>query len=171
MLRLAKAFFEIALWKKTPAILPASLLLLALAAAGVALTEVLGALLPPPPNDAILLRIVLGVGLPLGFAWAILALARRKQRFLQIGSALLGVGAITDAIRYPLFSVFELLGTNQPAALPIGILLIVGLIWYLLACAHIWSAALDSGKLLGGVISLGYFLLSDELGRQLLPQS
>jgi len=47
MLRLVKAFCDIALWRKSPAQLPASLFLLGLVAAAVALLEVLGALLPP----------------------------------------------------------------------------------------------------------------------------
>jgi hypothetical protein len=39
MLRLAKAFWEIALWRRTPAQLPASLFLLALVAAAAALEQ------------------------------------------------------------------------------------------------------------------------------------
>ena len=53
MLQLAKAFLDIALRRQTPAYLPASLLLLVLAASANALTETLGALLPPPPNGQI----------------------------------------------------------------------------------------------------------------------
>jgi hypothetical protein len=53
----------------------------------------------------------------------------------------------------------------------VGLLLYVGLIWYLLACAHIWRAALDSGLLLGGIISVGYLVLSIALEQQMLPQT
>jgi hypothetical protein len=49
MLRLAKAFWDIALWRKSPAQLPASVFLLCLVAAAAALLEVIGALLPPRP--------------------------------------------------------------------------------------------------------------------------
>jgi len=41
MLRLAKAFLDIALWRKSPAQLPASLLLLGIVACAVAALEVL----------------------------------------------------------------------------------------------------------------------------------
>jgi hypothetical protein len=45
------------------------------------------------------------------------------------------------------------------------------LIWYLLGCANIWRAALDSGFMLGGVISVGYLVLSIALEQLLLPQT
>ena len=50
-------------------------------------------------------------------------------------------------------------------------LLFVGLIWYLLACANIWRSALDSGFMLGGGISVGYLVLSMLLEQLLLTQS
>jgi NhaP-type Na+/H+ and K+/H+ antiporter len=49
--------------------------------------------------------------------------------------------------------------------------MLVGLIWYLLACANIWRAALDSGLSLGVAISVGYLLLSIAVEQQLLPDT
>ena len=169
MLRLAKAFLDIALWRRTPAQLPASRLLLALVVGAAALMEVLGAFLPPGPSDGILVRVAMGVGLPLAFTWAVLALARRRERFLQTASALLGVGVLAEIVLYPLAAVLRLMGEDRMVSIPIGLLLYVALIWYLLACAHIWRAALDSGLLLGGLISVGYLVLSIALEQQMLP--
>jgi hypothetical protein len=169
MLRLAKAFLDIALWRRSPAQLPASLFLLVLVASAVALLEVLGALLPPGPSDRIVTRVVLSVGLPLGFAWVVLAIARHGQRFLQTGIALLGVAVLAELIMYPLGSLLSVIGSDRPAAIPLGLLLFVGLIWYLLACANIWRAALDSGLGIGIAISVGYLLLSMVLEQELLP--
>jgi hypothetical protein len=171
MLRLAKAFLDIALGRQTPAHLPASVLLLVLAAIAVALTEVFGALLPPPPNGQIALRIVLEVGLPLLFAWLLLALTRRRERFLQTATALLGVAAIAAVILYPLDSVLRFMGQESVAALLVGVLYTAIFIGYLLACAHIWRSALDSGFVLGALISFSYFILSAIIGRQVLLQS
>ncbi len=171
MLRLAKAFLDIALWRRSPAQLPASLFLLGLVAAAVALLEVLGALLPPNPSDRILTRVVLSVGLPLAFAWVVLAIARHGQRFLQTGIALLGVAVLAELVLYPLGSLLNVVGSDRPAAIPLGLLLFVGLIWYLLACANIWRAALDSGLGLGLAISVGYLLLSMALEQQFLPDA
>jgi hypothetical protein len=171
MLRLAKAFLDIALWRISPAQLPASLFLLALVSCAAALLEVLSAFLPPVSTDRLFTRIVLSVCLPLGFAWAILVLAHRRQRFLQTGIALLGVGVIAEILLYPIGSLIHVIGSDRVAAVPLGVLMLVGLIWYLLACANIWRAALDSGLSLGVVVSVGYLLLSIALEQQLLPDT
>jgi hypothetical protein len=169
MLRFAKAFFDIALWRRSPAQLPASLLLLGIVAAAVAVLEVVGALLPPSNGDRILTRIVLAVGLPLAFAWIVLAAARHRQRFLQTGIALLGVAVIAEIVLYPLGSLLHAVGTDQAGSIAIGLLLLAGLVWYLLACAYIWRAALDSGLGLGLLVSVGYLILSLVVEQQLLP--
>jgi hypothetical protein len=171
MLRLAKAFWDIALWRRTPAQLPASLFLLALVAIAAALVEVLSAFLPPASSDRIFTRIALSVGLPLGFAWAVLVLARHRQRFLQTGIALLGVGVLAELVLYPIGSLIHVIGTDSLESVPFGILMLVVLIWYLLACANIWRAALDSRLSVGVVISVGYLLLSMVLEQQLLPDT
>jgi hypothetical protein len=171
MLRLLKAFWDIALWRKSPAQLPASLFLLGLLSAAVALLEVVGALLPSNPDDRILTRIVLSVGSPLAFAWVVLAVSRHRQRFLQTSSALLGVAVLAELVLYPLGSVVNMIGTDRPAAIPFLLLSCVGFIWYLLACANIWRAALDSGLGIGIAVSIGYVLLSFALDQQLLPDA
>ncbi|HEY2144749.1 MAG TPA: hypothetical protein VGH12_01675 [Steroidobacteraceae bacterium] len=173
MLRLAKAFLEIALWKKTPAHLPASPFLLALTACVAALLEVLSALLPPNRRDGILTGILLSVALPMCFAWVVLALAKRRQRFVQTASALLGAEVLAEIVVYPVIAMLRVMETDRLISNPLGLVLyavyIVGIIWYLLACAHIWRSALDTGLLLGGVISAGYFVLSTVLEFQVAP--
>ena len=171
MRRLAKAFFDIAMWKQTPAYLPASSFLLALVVCAAVLLEVMGSLLPPSSLHGIFPRIILSVGLPLGFTWALLSLAKRPQRFLQTGVALLGVSVLADLVFYPLSSMLRFIGADRLLAIPVACVLCVAFIWYLLAGAHIWRCALDSGLLLGGVISVGYFLFSTVLELQLLPQT
>jgi hypothetical protein len=171
MLLLAKAFLDIALRRQTPANLPASVLLLALVACVAALTEVFGALLPPPPNGQIPLRIVLEVGLPLAFTWILLAFARRRARFLQTATALLGVGALASLILYPLDSLIGVMGEDKLMSLPIGVIWTAVLIGYLAAFAHIWRSALDSRLLLGVGISLGYLVLRISIEHRLLAQA
>lgn len=171
MLRLAKAFLDIALWRQTPAHLPASLFLLALTVCAAGLMEVMGAYLTPGPQDRMVARVALEVGLPLAFTWAVLAIGRRRARFLQTATALLGVGVLAEIVLYPLGALRSAMGDDRMASIPLGLLLLVGFIWYLLACAHIWRAALDSGVALGGVISVGYLILTIALEQQLLPQT
>ena len=70
---------------------------------------------------------------------------------------------------YPLGSLLNLIGADRTGRAARRDLLLVGLIWYLLACANIWRAALDARLVLGGVISVGYLLLSMFLEQTLLP--
>ena len=170
MLRLAMAFWEIGIGKRTPAQLPASLFLLGLVAAAAALLEVLGSLVPPPVSvDRIFIRIVLSVGLPLGFTWVVLALARRRGRLLQTGIALLGVEVLAELALYPLGALIRVVGSERPASVALELLMLVGLTWYFLACANVWRCALDSGLILGIAASLGYLLLSMASEQLLLP--
>lgn len=171
MFRLAKVFWDIALGRRSPAQLPSSVFLLMLVSAAVAALEVVGALLPPGSSDGILLRVILSVAVPLAFAWVVLAITQHGQRFLQTGSALLGVAVLAELVMYPLGSLLNVIGSERPASIPLGVLLLVGLIWYLLACANIWRAALDSGIGVGIAVSVGYLLLSMLLEQQLLSDS
>jgi hypothetical protein len=168
MLRLVKAFLDIALWRRTPAQLPASLFLLTLVVIATALIEVVGHYLPPVMNDRLWVRIGLSVALPLGFVGAVLILAHRPQRYLQTTIALMGIGVLSDLIQYPIDSLMGFVGPNNVAAVPLGILMLAGLVWYLLACTNIWRSALDSGITLGATLSLSYLLLSILLAQELL---
>ena len=128
-------------------------------------------MLPPAQLGQLPLRILLSVALPLLWAWMILSLTRRRPRFLQTSTALLGVGVLAQLLLYPLGSLLEVLGTDHPASLPLGLLSFIGLVWYLLACANIWKAALESGITLGLAISIGYWILSVMMDQLLLPDA
>ncbi len=171
MLLLAKAFWDIAFWRRTPAQLPASMFLLGLVAAAAAVLEVVGALLPPASTDRIVLRIVLSVGLPLVFAWAVLGATHRRQRFLQTSTALLGVGVLAELVLYPIVSLRQVIGAENLASIPLEILMLIVWIGYVLACANVWRAAMDSGAILGIAISVGCLLLTIVVEQQLLPDA
>ena len=98
-------------------------------------------------------------------------MAHRRQRFLQTGIALLGVEVLAELVLYPFGSLIHVIGSDRLASMPLEILMLVGFIWYMLACANIWRVALDSGLSLGIAISVGYFLLSIVLEQQLLPNA
>jgi hypothetical protein len=170
MLRLVKAFWDITMWRRSPAQLPASLFLLGLVVFALGALEALLALLPPSSGDRIITRVALSVGLPLLFAWTVLAVTHHRQRFLQTGIALLGVEVLAELLLYPLSSLLNGVGSDW-AAVPLMALLCLGLVWYLLACANIWRAALDSGVGVALAVSVGYLVLSTALVQQLLPST
>jgi hypothetical protein len=168
MTRLLKAFLDIALWRKTPAVLPASTFLLVLAAIAAALVEAMGDSLPPSPRNAVWLRVACAVVVPLCFCWVVLALTRRRQRFLQTASAILGVDVLAGIVLYPLDAAIRMVGVDRPWALPLGVVLFAMYIGYMLAGVNIWRAALDSGVIAGGLVSVAYFVLQLFLEQQLL---
>jgi hypothetical protein len=170
MLRLAKAFWDIALSRRSPADLPASLFLLCLVAVVSAALEVFDALLPPHPSRKIAIRVLLEVGWPILFAGVVLAAARRSPRFLQTASALVGVGILADLMVYPAEWMLEYIGTERLFSVPFYVLYFVGFTWFLLACSQIWRAALDSGLGVGAAISVGYLLLQLTLEQQFLAE-
>jgi hypothetical protein len=167
MTRLLKAFLDIALWRKTPAVLPASTFLLVLAAIVAALLEPLSDLLAPQPRHLLVLRMAFAVFVPLCFTWLVLALAKRPERFLQTGSAVLGVDVLAGVVLYPLDAAIQMVGEGKPWALPLGVALLGGYVSYIVAGANIWRAALDSGVIVGGLVSLSYFLVQVLLGQYL----
>ena len=171
MLILAKAFLDIAFWRRSPAQLPASMFLLGLVAAAAAVLEVAGALLPPASTHRIVLRMVLSVGLPPAFAWAILAVTHRRQRFVQTSIALLGVGVLAEIVLYPIVSLSQVIGPENLASIPLEILMLIVWIGYMLACANIWRAAMDSGAIPGIAISVACLLLTLVVEQQFLPDA
>ena len=171
MLRLVKAFWDLAVWRMSPAQLPASVLLLSMISAVLVVLELLDSLLPSPTGDHLFIRIALSVGLPIAWTWVVLVVARHRQRFLQTASALLGIAALSEAFFYPLGWLMHALGQDDPLSDSIKFLLLVGVVWYLLACANVWRAALDSRLSVGIVMSLAYFLGSVLLEYRLLPDT
>ncbi len=153
MLRLAKAFLDIALWRQTPAHLPASLFLLVLVAAAAALTGGAGRAAPAAARATesrmrVDLERRLAAGFRLGWCWRLhgtaqRVLADRDRAAGRRGAG--GAGAVSVGLACSASSAID-----ESRSIPVGLLLFVGFIWYLLACAHIWRAALDSGLALGG---------------------
>jgi hypothetical protein len=168
MTRLVKAFLDIALWRKTPAVLPASTFLLVLVAIADALVEVMGGSLPPKPSKALALRVAFAVLMPLCFTWVVLASTKHRERFLQTGSAVLGIDVLAGIVLYPLGAAILMVGVDKPWAVPLGVALYAGYFGYLLAGVNIWRSALDTSVFVGGLVSLGYFFLNLFLAQQLL---
>ena len=154
MTQLLKAFLDIALWRKTPAALPASAFLLTLAAIADAVVEAVQDWLFPD-RQHILFNVVVTVAAPLCFTWAALALTKKRHRFFQTGSAVLGIDAMIGLLFLPLEAVARSAGPNSALAPVFALLVYAGLIAYLIANMNVWRAALDVGLISAGLVSLG----------------
>jgi hypothetical protein len=165
MTRLLKTFLDIALWRKTPAALPVSAFLLTLVAGADALLEAVQDWWFPD-RQHVLFNMVVAVAAPLCFTWAALALTKKRHRFLQTGSAVLGIDALVGLLFLPLEAAARAVGPNSSLAPVFALLVYAGLIAYLIANMNVWRAALDTGLISAGLISLGYVVMQLLLGQE-----
>ena len=169
MSRLVKAFLDIALWRKTPASLPASTFLLALVASADVVVDLLAEWVVPAPQGRLFFSVLLTVLAPLCFTGVVLAVTKRSHRFLQTGSAVLGIDVIFSLILLPLQALNSALGTDRPLSGAIlALLSYAGLIAYLMANMNVWRSAVDTGLISAGLISLGYVMLQLVVSQELM---
>jgi uncharacterized membrane protein (DUF2068 family) len=168
MSRLLKLFLDIALLRNSPAAVPASGLLFALACVALALLEVLASYLPHIGRNELLKRMAISVSLPLLWSWCLLAMAGRRTRFLQTGTALAAVQVICGALLYPVLSLQQSFAQTDPRFALAASLLLVLFVWQLIACAGIWRAALEIGWMLALGLAIAYVPLELYVSKWLL---
>jgi hypothetical protein len=100
---------------------------------------------PPPAPESIASRILLERGSAARVGLGVLRLANRRERFLQTAIALLGVGALALLVLVSAWA-GSAISSAPIIRSPFRWYLLAdrGLVWYMLACAHIWRAALES---------------------------
>ncbi|HEX9707782.1 MAG TPA: hypothetical protein VGA24_09120 [Steroidobacteraceae bacterium] len=167
MTRLPSSLAQIALLRKDPGILPASLLLSALLALGYAGANAFLAYVDDA--ERILLRTAVDLGLALAFFWMLLVLTRRTHRLPQTLSAVFG----TYVLLAPAMTLLIMLGgpakTNYAAWLLTNAGSTVITIWYLLIVGHILKSALDTGLVTGFAIAVTWAVASVAIARSLFP--
>jgi hypothetical protein len=140
---LFKAFVDIALWRKGPQHLPASVLLLLIV---VVLSGVLSLVFRPtldPPEQHLTLLVVLEIGISLAWIWLLLAAFRRPERFVQTATAIFGTGVLLTPLLFGIRTALESMEKTSPLLVPVLLGLLTLLVWYLLINAHILRAALE----------------------------
>jgi hypothetical protein len=139
---LARLYFDIAIWRRSPADVPAvSVLLWMTVAAYAAVTALLSAALQLRASWP--RELAVDVAYMLAWVWLLLRATGRRERFVQTASAVFGY----QLILAPLMIGVSALVPEHPAPgdpqllLQIATLLLV--IWIVLVTAHITRAALD----------------------------
>jgi hypothetical protein len=168
MRRLLGVVWSIALLRSEPRDLPASMRLLALAAAVNFSLELLALRLMPHPEGA-LNHSLLDLGLTTTVFSALLLLFRRGHRLPQTLTALFAVDTLLMlpilaliAVSYAPFGGGEL--ENLIQACQIAILL-----WGILVMGHIVRAALEVPLFTGLAVAMSYTAVAIFLARQLMP--
>jgi hypothetical protein len=151
--------WDIALWRRSPRDLPASLSLLCAVALPYVLFGVAEAELAHEPGHAFA-RAFADLAVTGFLFWACLALRRRGYRIVQ---TLIAVFATTSLVALPIVGVLlvsDALGKDDPVSLALQFLLLPLQVWYLLVLARIVRLAIDSTLGAGMAIAVGYALVS-----------
>ncbi len=175
MTELVKLFTQIALLRRGPQDLPASMLLLVLTVVGYLVVNLLMYALLPPANPAELhsypAQLLVDTAFTLLWYVVLLRLAGRPERTLQTSTAVFGLQIVLT----PLLCFESWLGPrfaqDTTWAVPVGVLAIVVGVWWIAANSHIVKAALEWTSGLSVVLVILQILASFVLQRELLSVS
>lgn len=165
MTRLPSSLAQIALLRKDPGVLPASLLLSALLGLGYAGANVALALVDQA--ERILARTALDLVFTLAFFWTLLVLTRRSHRLPQTLSAVFG----TYMLLAPVMAVLILMSGPAKTNYAVWLLTNAGsaviTIWYLLIVGHVLKSALDTGLVTGFAVAVTWAIAGLAISQQL----
>ena len=143
MIELFKAFVDITLWRKGPQHLPASALLLVVVVILDGLLTLVFTRTLDPQQKQLGLRVLLEIGLSLGWIWLLLALFGRSERFMQTSTAVFGTSVLLTPVMYGMQAMLDGVGKTSMLLVPMRLALLTVFVWYLLINANIMRAALE----------------------------
>jgi hypothetical protein len=159
VLQFLKVFLDIVLWRRGPQDLPASSLLLVLAAAAYVVVSIVQLAMLGEPSAAWLVFVVLDPVLLVAGTWLLLRLFNRRERFLQTATAVLGTGALLGvALFLPTQWLLAALGVEAEST-GAGLAALSLVVVFALVTGRILKLATDSNLFTGIALSLTYFLL------------
>jgi len=165
MFELITQLFDIALFKKGPQDLPPSAALLWLLAVVDLAVGFLMASIQTHWFEA-LLQAVIGVVLLVGFSGLMLYTARKRARFYQTTSALLGVDALIGFIALPGIATM----TTGKGVLLAFIVTVGLMIWHGAVIGHIIRNALEQTLMFGLGLAFLYLLVTYQVMALLFPE-
>jgi hypothetical protein len=168
MQALLKAFWDIALWRRGPGDLPDSLALVGLTAAAYAVLSAVQSWMIYG-GDRLLPRTVADLLLTVGLVWLLLVATRRRHRFNQTISAVLGTGALLSPLVILLIALRAPADSVQLVALAVWAGSVGVILWFTFVLGHIVRSALDTGLFTGVAIAVTYVVASAAALTRLFP--
>ena len=158
---LLNSLVQIALLRKDPSVLPASVLLVVLTGGAFAVASVVQSYILHG-NDHLVGRTVLEIGLAIAVFWALLAATRFRNRLAQTLSAVFGTTVLVAPI------IVALLTLRMPRIL-VEVISVLVILWYIVIIAHILRSAMQIGFVTSLAIAFTWLLVSDALVGWLFP--
>jgi hypothetical protein len=168
LLRLLLVFVDIALHRKGPEDLPVSRFLFALVLPFYITVSLLALRINWSLPRAFSM-IVADLMLYLAFFWILLSAAKRRPRYWQTVTAVLGAETLPNFIAVPILAWRSSMpDPDQLSAISTALLALL-LLWSIDIAGLVLSRALDQPYIVGVVIMIGYAICSIVLGELLLP--
>jgi len=169
MTQLLRSLFQIALLRKDPSVLPASVVLAVLLGLAYAVTSALQSWMLYG-SDRIVLRTAVDLGLSVALVWVVLTVTRRGHRFPQTVSAVLGTSVLVAPVVVLLLVLMQGPATTYyPAWLLARAGAVVVTIWFIVVIGHILRGALETGLVTGVAIAMTWLIASRVLAEKLFP--
>ena len=105
-------------------------------------------------------NLMLDVAVLFAFSYFCLSVLKLKARFVQMVSALTGIGALYHLLAWPLFVQLHEMQPEQQGVTIVALLMLLLISWQVLVFAHIFRHAMQMSMLRGLILSFGYLFLS-----------
>ncbi len=116
-------------------------------------------------------NMVLDSAVLFAFSYFCLTLLKYKARFVQMVSALAGIGIVYHLLAWPLFVQIHNLQPQEQGAKIAALLMLLLVSWQVLVFAHVFRHAMQMSMMRALALSFGYLFLSMAAAEVILPGS
>jgi len=143
MTDLARLYADIALLRRGPQDVPASMLLLSLTVLAYFAINLLANWALPSTNDPWFAVLAIDVLFTLGWYTTLLSVLRRSERVLQTTTAIFGYRAVLAPLTIAAEWLVRRFGSEQSWQLPLAVGYVAVVVWMIAANSHVLKAALE----------------------------
>ena len=116
-------------------------------------------------------NMVLDVVVLLAFSYFCLSLLKYKARFVQMVSALAGIGIVCHLLAWPLFMQLQDMQEQEQGVKIAALLMLLLISWQVLVFAHVFRHAMKMSMMRALALSFGYLFLSMAAAEIIFPGS
>ena len=116
-------------------------------------------------------NMVLDVAVLFAFSYFCLSLLKYRARFVQMVSALAGIGIVYHLLAWPLFVQIHNMQPQQQGAKIAALLMLLLVSWQVLVFAHVFRHSMQMSMMRALALSFGYLFLSMAAAEVILPGS
>jgi hypothetical protein len=116
-------------------------------------------------------NMVLDTAVLFAFSYFSLTLLKYKARFVQMVSALAGIGIVYHLLAWPLFVQIHNMQPQDQGAKIAALLMLLLVSWQVLVFAHVFRHAMQMSMMRALALSFGYLFLSMAAAEVILPGS